>query len=524
MSSSTILGTVEGFVRRHVEDVPDWDTIVKICDECQGAADRTHSVINALLENLKDPKSTPERLYNSLILLDALVKNVSYSRIVVATKDVCKIMEKIAKLQEKADLAKKIAKSTSKAKPSSSFSLIYSISSSSSDFEKWSPDDKAMRMIQSWGMLHPAEFPLYLKSVEKWKKAGVVFPAADPEDLVPLPKALSNFTSMKTPEKSTSSHSTLHGVSSASKSTLSSKHGGNSGGGNSGVSGSGSRNLSKAKFVVASERIINAANNSSSLLLDMCTNIGEDGFCVDADIIDSCVMQCKEFSPKLGAFIEALLGESSVVMEIPEAKREEILNSLLYSKDQIDSAIKLAEDIKKGNYDTNPLDRVVKVYDPAPQKTEPKKEKHTSKKTPPPPPPQQQASSSSSTNDQLIDFFGTSTPTTTTTTTPAANTSSNVAPLDFFGNQNSANSNDNFDFFAPQPNSSSSSSVSQFPPPPPPPSSSSSAASSYQSSGNSFLDQLLGEYSAPAPAPAQTQVPMQPQNSNANDNFDFFKV
>ena len=495
---STILGTVEGFVRQHVNDEPDWDTIVKVCDACQESSERTHTVINSLLGNLKDAKSTPEVVYNSLTLLDALVKNVSYARSVVATKEVCKVMEKIANFQEKADIAKKIAKSAHKTKQSTTLSLIYSISSSSSGLEKWSPDDKAMRMIQSWGMLHPAEFPLYLKSVEKWKKAGVVFPAADPEDLVPLPKSLTSSASLSaTTSPMTSEHShTLGTTRPRHKSTARNGSGG---------SGSGS-GKTKSKFVVASERLINAANNSSSLLLDMCTNIGEDGFCVDADVIDSCVTQCNEFSPKLGAFIEALLGGSEIVMEIPEEKREEILNSLLYTKDQIDSVVKLAADIKSGNYDTNPLKKSVVLPTPASKSTTTTTTTTTA------------SSSSSSSNkkphdEQPIDFFDDFLSSNSPPPPPPPSSSSSSSSssskqnagvqLDFFGDQSSGSGVGNMDFFAQQPQQQQ-----QHKP----------------STGNSYLDQLLGEYSAPAPPPQPQPQSSSSSSSNGNDSFDFFKV
>lgn len=606
-ASTAILETVEGFLHHHVKEEPDWDTIVKICDECQSAADRTHLVINSLLDNLKDVKSTPEILYNSLVLLDALVKNVSYSRIVVSTKDVCKIMEKTAKLQEKADVAKKIAKSATKTKESAAFTLIYSIPSSSADFDKWAPDDKAMRMIQSWGMLHPAEFPLYLKSVEKWKKAGVVFPAADPEDLVPLPKALSALTSMETNTSSSSPSRSIFSLTSPkqkaektpgtplSRTIFSLTSPKIKPGSSASASSKSDTSLSsprhRPKFLMASQRLMNAANNASSLLLDMCSNVGEEGFTVDPDVVESCVNKCKEFAPKLSAFIEALLNEADVVMELSETKRELTLNSLLYSKDQVDSAIKLARDIKKGNYDTNPLKRTVKVYDSEHKKSDEKHKKEKSKdekvKDEKVKDEKTKSEKVNGSGEQIIDFFAVSNNnvinSNVTTTSSSSLPPSPAQPpllsmmiaspppsqnvggsdqLDFFGNSNQnsiskANGNDDFDFFSNSDSSPSTSSLSNMSSPQQlySLSSVSSPQQPHLPTGNSFLDQLLGEYSVPSPLtfakPAQPQPqqhhlqsPPQPQHhhsfqsppqplhqtqtqtqtQNTDDNFDFFKV
>jgi len=356
----------------------DWTIVVALCDTLNGYSKHdAETVINILYvrldtaqrartKNLTGPGAAvaEERTVRALMLLDSLVKNVAAARTVAASKKTLSLLEKIADLQHKTASARS-SRSKKKVREQSRGNVLsayrggellsedeeesVSILDPSvhdddvvDDSEKKTKEDDerrdvggaedwAMRIMQAWGMLHPAEFPLFLKAMEKWKKAGVVFPAPSPEDLLPLPK----FTQTSAPAKPSQAPVDPD---------------------------------AQAKKVMTEviQQLSSVACDTSVLLCEMCSasnasaEEGEDEEIDTAELRATLVSQCKNMRTAMTAVVEAALSGKSLPplrkggprvlvykSGADEAGREAAVAYLLGVVERLDSAITMNDECTK---------------------------------------------------------------------------------------------------------------------------------------------------------------------------------
>ena len=193
---------VQSCIETGAGDDINWDSLIGICDALTERPGELLPVFQqVVIFYLKNAtKVAVQARLNSLTLMDAVVKNVPQSRVWFGDKAFCEILVKTARLKEK--VPKKLRARTSGFGAAGRSVMLDDSEFDQSEASKkyLSGDDrffaqfdsvevKAMRIIQSWGMLHPGEFPVFLEEVEKWKKKGVIFPPPSEADLVPMEQA-----------------------------------------------------------------------------------------------------------------------------------------------------------------------------------------------------------------------------------------------------------------------------------------------------------------------------------------------
>eukprot|EP01114_Cavostelium_apophysatum_P011574 TRINITY_DN25904_c0_g1_i1.p1 TRINITY_DN25904_c0_g1~~TRINITY_DN25904_c0_g1_i1.p1 ORF type:complete len:389 (-),score=102.21 TRINITY_DN25904_c0_g1_i1:20-1186(-) len=147
----------------------DWETNMKICDLIN-AEPESYCIVVAkqLQKQMKSYSKNPRVMYLTLILLETCVKNCGpFFHKEIATKEFIKTFKRTA------------AKRVKKKKFKKGGTL------SARDYHTDRIDDKALRMIQSFGRLNRHELYPYLELYERYRKKGVIFPNPEPEDATP---------------------------------------------------------------------------------------------------------------------------------------------------------------------------------------------------------------------------------------------------------------------------------------------------------------------------------------------------
>ena len=355
----------------------DWGAVVALCDTLNaGSARDAAAAVQVLCVRLDAAQrarvrarglsgTAEERAVRALVLLDSLVKNVGAARAVAAAKSTLALLERVADLKSRTASArasrerhKRRAAFTATSGSSSSEEAAAilgeedaetaaeeggSSSGSSSDGDA---AERAMRLIQTWGMLHPAEFPLYLRAVERWKTAGVVFPPATPEDLLPLPPCAGS------------------SAAGGNRGTPTAGGNGTQGGrsdGNKDKDGDGNDDDGRGVLTSVVLQLCDVACDTAALLADVCAAAADadadaDAAVDTADVRATLVAQCRDMRTAMAAVVEAALVGRSLPPVTPggprvlvyrsgahEAARERAVAFLLGVVERLDTAVAAAE-------------------------------------------------------------------------------------------------------------------------------------------------------------------------------------
>ena len=365
----------------------DWGAVVALCDALNAADARdAAAAVQVLCVRLDAAQrarararglsgAAEERAVRALVLLDSLVKNVGAARAVAAARTTLALLERVADLKNRTASARaarerrKRRASPSSARREEATAILGSAAAGADaggeDYEDeegaggedaGGAAERAMRLIQTWGMLHPAEFPLYLRAVEKWKTAGVVFPPATPEDLLPLPPSCGTSSRGSANRRNSSGGNRASSSGSSISSTSSATEGKGS---------DDDENDGKSVLTPVVLRLCEVAGDTAALLMDVCAAAGaeeddEEAAVDTAEVRATLVAQCRDMRTAMAAVVEAALVGRSLPPVAPggprvlvyrsgarEAARENAVAFLLGVVERLDTAVAAAEDAEK---------------------------------------------------------------------------------------------------------------------------------------------------------------------------------
>lgn len=377
---------IESVLYRDSSTPADLGKILSICNACKKSESQARLVVSYITECFENSsKINPNHVYNSLSLLDVLVKNVPRMTHYASSEVMCALVEKVSQFQKRVDVAKKASK-----KKAGKSGLFYGSLSSEDpedpDVSK-SPDKKAMKLIALWGTLYPAEFPAYAAALDKWQKVGVVFPPILENDIFPLPKdspsstsksqspspspqpkysdiLLGNVPDSAHPESPLPSPSSSSSSSSSSSASSSKPPAGKSKASPQSKKVGGLQRRMESEYstlakkmelqsvsrgFIAAEKLTKTVCGYVDVIVDMCSsfNSGTEKT-IDFDVVDGLDARCCECVPKLDSFIKAIMAcKDPGIKDMTCYEKETALKYLFDAKDKIEAAELLIEKTKK---------------------------------------------------------------------------------------------------------------------------------------------------------------------------------
>ena len=342
---------IESIIYRDSATEADIAKVLRVCSASRKSDSQARLVVSCITECLENgSKVDPDYAYNALVLLEVLVKNVGRVGQYASSDVICSLLERVAKLQARADGAA----------PQTTVESGHSYQSLSTDDldggeASRSPEWKAMKLIALWGTLHPDEFAPYAAAIEKWTKAGIAFPPVVESDIFPLP---GDFTSQQEQSGSSSSSSSSSApVVSPQPSSKKSDEPAS----NAPKSSSPSRKKrvaepaympslamkmemqSVSKAFITVEKFTKLIEGYTNSLFSMCA-----AETIDPDILDRLVSKCCECIPKLDYYIRTITNRRDpFVREMSTYEKETSLRYLFQAKDKIEEASMLVEKTKR---------------------------------------------------------------------------------------------------------------------------------------------------------------------------------
>ena len=339
---------VESIIYRDSSIEVDIAKVLRVCSACKKSDSQTRLVVSCITECLENgSKVDPDYSYNSLVLLDVLVKNVGRVCQYASSGVTCSLLEKVAKLQTRVDGT--VPQTTTEA--GNSYQSLATDDLDGGEASK-SPEWKAMKLIALWGTLHPDVFVPYAAAIDKWTKLGITFPSVVESDIFPLPGDFTPQEEQQQPSSSSSSSSAPakkptsvpkpkpNAPSSTPSMTQKKKD----------VDGDYVPSLAMkmemqmvSKGFITVEKFTNKIEGYTNALVSMCA-----AETVDPDILDRLVAKCCECIPKLDYYIKTITNRRDpFVREMTTYEKETSLVYLFQAKDKIEEASMLVENTKR---------------------------------------------------------------------------------------------------------------------------------------------------------------------------------